>query len=72
MNILKTFLRLEVFRDRDVPKMSKNIERLLIQAKSFENSYGSAFSVNLQAADLQLCRKIKSTTNIFSIDLSTF
>ena len=38
MNILKTLQRLEAAAEIDVPKMSKNIERLQIRAKSFENA----------------------------------
>ena len=48
----------------DVPKMSRNIERLQIQVKSFENVWRSAFLGKLQALNLQLCRKKNSTTTI--------
>ena len=42
MNVFKTLQRLEaparkVFWEIDVPKMSENIERLQIRAKSLEN-----------------------------------
>ena len=45
----------------------KNIERLQNGAKSFENTQNSAFLVKLQALNLQLCRRINSTTFIFQL-----
>ena len=56
-----------MFWEKDVPKMSKNIERLQIQAKSFENSQRNAFLVKLQALNLQLCQKINSTASAFQL-----
>ena len=43
----------------DVLKMSRNIERLQIRAKSFENTFSKV------AGPLQLCWKINYTTRIF-------
>ena len=52
MTILKNFLTVrndsgKVFWEISVPEILKNIERLEIRAKSFENAYRSAFFVKL-------------------------
>ena len=72
MNILKTFSTIrsgsrKVFWKIVVPKMSKNIERSQIQAKSYENAYRSAFLAKLQVLNLKPCRKINFTTSIFQL-----
>ena len=48
MNILKTFTTVrsgsrKMFCEKDIPKMSENIERLQIQAKSFKMLRGVRF-----------------------------
>ena len=47
--------------------MLKNIERLQIQAKSFENAWRSIFLLKLKALNLQLIQKITSTTIVFQL-----
>ena len=56
-----------MFWEREVPTMSKNIERSQNWARSFENTKKRAFLVKLQALNLQLYRKINSTTSIFQL-----
>ena len=73
MNILKTFQQLEAatekrFWEINVPKMSRNIERLQIKVKSFENAYRSAFFGPESAA----LWKNKLHYKYFSINLFTF
>ena len=72
MDILKTFSTVrrgsrKVLWKIVVPKMSKNIERSQIQAKSYENAYRSAFLAKLQVLNLKPCRKINCTTSIFQL-----
>ena len=56
-----------MFWEIDVPKISKNIERLQIRAKSFKKCLKECFLVKLQALNLQLCRKINFTISIFQL-----
>ena len=72
MNIFKTFTTVrsgswKIFWEKGTPNMLKNIERLQIQAKSFENAWRSIFLLKLKALNLQLIQKITSTTIVFQL-----
>ena len=72
MNILKNFQRLQAATEmysekKDVPCNIVNIARLQIRVKSFETTKRSALLVNLQFFNLQIRRKINSSTSIFKL-----
>ena len=52
--------------------MLKNIERLQIQAKSFENAWRSIFFVKVESPQSATYSKNNLHYNCFSIDFSTF
>ena len=58
--------------NKDVPKMSKNIERLESRAKFFETAWRSAFLVKVVGAESATLLKNKLHYKCFSTDLPTF